>query len=534
VPAPQEGTIVRSRKVLVLSACAPILMAACLSAYSQQIFVANSSNGRITVFDLSGASTPFNGNTSSLVTPLGITLDAAGGLIVCDNQRGRIVRYAPTGAGPSVLASDIARPDGPSFGSGGDLFFVTSPDGASSSKVKDVFVLPGGSGPPVKIASLSDSRLLRDTAVVPLGPFAGQLLVLSSKPAFIARFSQVSPTSYVREPNFASGFSGEPSGMAITPLGDLLVSGTDGVVRRFDSAGNRLADFAAGLGNGQTRIAVGTDGTVYVTNRNRPALFRFDASGARLSDFGGSLQSPAGVAVHEFAPTPVGQNVTVTPIPGVVVTYDSVVEAGFTSAERTFLDPGETTTPCGNVIPAFAAPPAGDDHFTVIQIETTAGTTDSIEIDLAHPDGNSRGFHAACPPHADGGFVDVTVLAVPGDPRMHIPQFSEFAIVTDTRPNSDVIRFKLNSLTIMLGPGSPSEQFIEPATLQTLRTFLNNASFHIGVGDNPRAIEELRGLIAAVRAGSGTTIPNSASSPGGNIAGGLVSLADTLIFSLSL
>ena len=85
------------------------VIAACSagSALAQQVYVANSSNGRISVFDPSGASEPFSGDTKSLVTPLGIALDGSGALIVADNQRDRILRFEASGAGPSVLAADV-------------------------------------------------------------------------------------------------------------------------------------------------------------------------------------------------------------------------------------------------------------------------------------------------------------------------------------------------------------------------------------------------------------------------------------------
>jgi hypothetical protein len=526
----------RPTRYLFLAVCLAAAAAASVDAVrAESVFVANSANGRITVFDAStGAASPFAGDTSSLVKPLGIRLDAAGGLIVCDNQRGRIVRYGSSGAGPAILAADVPRPDGPSFGGDGSLFFVTSPDGATSSKLRDLYMLPGGSGPAVRIATLADSRLLRDTAVVPAGPYMGQLLVLSQKPAFIARFSRTGPATFVREAPFVASVPGEPTGMGFTPDGDLLVSGIEGIIRRYDASGNQLSDFASGLGTGPTRLAVGGDGTVYVTNRNRPALFRFDASGTRLSDFGGSLQSPAGVATHGIVPTPTGQNVTVSPIPEVVLTYDNVVVSGFTSASRFVLPPGQAITPCGNVIPEFAALPAGDTGFQVFLIDTTAGFTDTIFGELFHADGNTRAFHAPCPPEMDAEFEDVTVAAMPGDPRTNIPRFSEFLIATDTRPNSVVIQEKLQRLVDAVADGTPGANALDDMTIQTIRTSLRLVSDLIAQGDEAGAIQELQNLKAFVRAGSGTTIPNMEGVRGGNLAGTLISGILTLIFSLGL
>jgi DNA-binding beta-propeller fold protein YncE len=517
-----------------IAAVVAAISAGFLPLFAQQVYVANSSNGRISVFDAAtGSSVPFAGNTSMLVTPLGIALDGTGRLIVCDNQRGRVLRYGLHGEGPTILASEITRPDGPSVATDGSIFVVTSPDGAKSSRTNDLFVIPGGAGPAVKVVTIGDSTQLRDTAVSPLAPFAGQLMVLSSKPGFVARFEKVG-ASWIRRSDFISSFPFQPSGMAFTSTGDLLVSTFDGVILRYDASGNRLADFAVNLGRGQTRIAVATSGIVYVTNKNGPALFRFDPSGNPLPAFFGDLQSPAGVATQDLSATPVGTNVTVTPLPGVDVTFDVVNQSGFTTGQQTELAPGVFVTPCGNLLPGFTTPPVGADHFTIIRLDTTAGFTDSIEVAVTHPDGTSRLFHAPCAPSVGDAFEDVTTLAIPGDPRGRIPQFSEFVVVTDTRALGVVIQVKSDALNALVAPGSPAETFINFELLTEIRTLIATANFMIGEGSFSGAIDQLQALKTLVRQNSGTAIPNSASSPGGNIAGQLESKAATLIFSLSL
>ncbi len=525
----------RMRSAAVSIIAVAIAAALMPPAFAQQIFVANSSNGRITVFDAStGAPSPFPGDTSSLVRPLGIALDGAGRLVVADNQRGRIVRYEADGSGPTVLASHLRRPDGPSFSPGGDLFFVDSSEGGSKSKDREVFVLAGGVGPLMLVGALADARVLRETAVVPAGPFFGDLLVLSQDPPFIARFRAAGPGSYSREADFVSPLPGEATGMAFTSLGDLLVSGIGGSIWRYDEAGNRLADFASGLGVGPTRIAVGLDGTVYVTNRNHPTLLRFDASGTRLSDFGGTLQSPAGVAIPALTPTPAGRNVTVFPLPGVSVTFDNVFQAGFTTGAPTLLPPGERLTPCGNVIPEIAALPAGALQFEVILLETTALYTDTIEVAVDYPDEESRLFHAPCPPVAGEGFRDVTTLATPDDPRGRVPRFSEFVVVTDTRAGSRVVEIKLSRLWDSLDDDSDAAIWVDPTTLGSLRSSFARAADFLAADQDEAAIQELQDFKAFVRQSSGTAIPNDPGGPGGNIAGDLVSLAATLIFSISV
>lgn len=522
----------RLRSPHLLAGCAALVAAAAISPLAaQQVFVANSSNGRISVFDPSGASAPFAGDTKNLVRPLGIALDGSGALIVADNQRDRLLRYESDGSGPAVLAVRIEAPDGPTFGPGGDLFFVSSPGG--TNKPRSVYVIVGGSGPYVKIGDIPESAGLRETAVIPTGPFAGNLLVLSESPGFIARFSPDGAGGYAREADFVSSLPGPGTGMDFTTAGDLLVSGIGGEVWRYDNVGARLADFATGLGTGPTRLAIGVDGTVYVTNRNGPSLIRFDAAGNRLADFTGDLQSPAGVAIQSLNPTPVGTNVVVNLLPGLTAIFDQVVVAGFTTAQQDeILDPEASLTPCENEIPGFIQPPAVGPYLVTV-IETTAGTTDTIEIIQDHPDGDSRLFHAPCPP--DGTpFMDVTTLAVPGDPRGRVIDFSEFVVGRDARPNSDVVEIKLQRLEAIVAPGSPAEMWVDPDTLAVIRDLIHQVRIQVTEQFPLRAIDLLNDLKAFVRQESGVTIPNSKSDPGGNIAGALVADAATLAFSLSL
>jgi hypothetical protein len=232
--------------------------------------------------------------------------------------------------------------------------------------------------------------------------------------------------------------------------------------------------------------------------------------------------------------TGTGKGTTVQLLDGVKLIFDNVTTSGNTTATRTDLAPGVRLSPCGTPIPTYLTPPAGDNHFAIFRIETTAGFTDAISINLSHPDTNSRVFRAACPPPRDAGWEDVTTIPVPGDPRGRVPGFSEFVIVTDTRPTSTLINNKLNALIGLVGPGSKAAQFVDPTTLATLQSMVSAVASAIAANDKPSAIVGLQNFNQFVVANSGTTIPNSLSSPGGNIAGTLEAKASTLIFSLSL
>src|SRR4051794_2198577 len=82
----------------------------------------------------------------------------------------------------------------------------------------------------------------------------------------------------------------EPTGVAIAPGGDVLVSDHGGVTR-FAPGGARVAAWAADEAAG---IAVGADGTVYVSEADRVALFT--GAGALLASFPATHPRGIGVA----------------------------------------------------------------------------------------------------------------------------------------------------------------------------------------------------------------------------------------------
>lgn len=234
--------------------------------------------------------------------------------------------------------------------------------------------------------------------------------------------------------------------------------------------------------------------------------------------------------------TPAGTDVTVRLLDGVKVIFDHVSQPGMTTASVIELAPEVRMSPCGTKIPSFLTPPAGSNHFIVMRIESTAGSDNSIDVSVDHPDDNSRLFRATCPPPLkDRGFADVTIATGAGDPRGRTPTFSEFIVVTDLRSVSSVISNKYSALQGKVAPGSPASLVIDAVTLASLQSMLNDIGLAIVAGDNPAAIIGLRNFVMFVRAGAAAnTIPDSSSKPGGNIAGFLESKSATLIFSLSL
>jgi len=228
--------------------------------------------------------------------------------------------------------------------------------------------------------------------------------------------------------------------------------------------------------------------------------------------------------------TPAGTNVQINPLPELTIIFDRVLDPGQTDVTKTELEPGDRMTPCGNTIPAFVSVPTGVNHFIVYRISTLALFTDTVEVILDNFDESDRLFHAACPPDA-AGFQNVTTLAIPGDPRTRIPNFSEIVVGVDSRSIQDVITAQINVLKEILGVGSPVSMALDDQTLFDLRNFGRDLVRARMNEDYPLAYEILGSMINYVRAHSGETIPNRVGLPGGNAAGQIISIDAALKFS---
>jgi hypothetical protein len=231
--------------------------------------------------------------------------------------------------------------------------------------------------------------------------------------------------------------------------------------------------------------------------------------------------------------TPMGQNVAVSPLVGVELVFDQVLDPGETRVVMTDLGSEATTTPCGNSVPSYAALPVGSSTFPLYDITTDALFTDSVEVIIDHPDGNSRMLHAACPPDGNG-FQPITTLAVPGDPRGRIPKFSEFLIISDLRPTDEILAVQLDRWREALAMGSPGVMVLDDNTLFILRSFGRDVFRALRENDKLRAKEILQDMIIFVRQESGVSIPNRDGLPGGNLAGELLSLGATIKFTLDI
>src|SRR5262249_23090266 len=143
-----------------------------------------------------------------------------------------------------------------------------------------------------------------------------------------------------------------PNGMARTPTGEFLITMSDGRILRYGANGHRksngaggFVDFAASLGQGDLKIAVGLpEGKVraFVTHQQRGELrrFNFAANGtgvldATLNDF----QFPIGVAstVSNTVPVPPGQNIDVAPLSLLTSNVQLVTLGGLVNATVSLL-----------------------------------------------------------------------------------------------------------------------------------------------------------------------------------------------------
>lgn len=130
----------------------------------------------------------------------------------------------------------------------------------------------------------------------------------------------------------------------------------------------------------------------------------------------------------------------------------------------------------------------------------------------------------------DGAFVDITDEVAPGSVRTRgtTGAFSQFLVLVDLRPTSDVIAQKLAVLRSRLGAVGGSLQ-------ATLAAHLDDAEAALAAGQYTGAIGALDDFRAAVSAAAGSSLSNqwSPTSRSSNVAGDLLAGAATLRFSVA-
>jgi hypothetical protein len=333
-----------------LTLSAILLVVSPLSAQQLAVYTDNTSNGTLLKLDFgAGTSQIVSSDTRKNLQGLTVRDDGPGGahIIVCQQRGGNILFYQNAQGAGSVITNTIKLPDGPSLDPAGNLYVVST---GSKLVASQVWRIPiggggvGGYGTPAAIDLDAPSDLLEDTRVVPATAgelLAGDLLVVSRTPARVIRYRYEEGT-WERLTSFIEiGGGVQPTGIAFTSGGEILVSTLKGVIMRFDMNGDRISpDFVSGLGSGRFKLAVGFEGGseyAFVASRSGGKVVRFKivgGVGTAPASVTAGLSLPNGVAITSglSVPTPVGSLVTVNPAPEVEITFDSITSPGFTSA----------------------------------------------------------------------------------------------------------------------------------------------------------------------------------------------------------
>jgi hypothetical protein len=280
---------------------------------------------------------------------------------------GGVFFYAGAAGNGQLVTSQVRVPDGLSLDLAKNAYLVNGAPGSGCPSVRQVWKIPftGCSGDacaggyPLNGAQLIDKavpgELLSDTRIVSFakGPLTvGDLLVLSRKPARLWLYPGAAPCTQLEacaaqervelldQKRFPKG--AEPTGLVFDPDGNLLILTLGGDVLRYDPGADAfLANFASGVGNGATRIAVGVQtvggklkSRAFVTVKGAPQAVAFNiANGLGVLDgtVTQNLSVPTGVGLGtgKFLPTPAGKGTKID-LETVESTFDDVRGSGLT------------------------------------------------------------------------------------------------------------------------------------------------------------------------------------------------------------
>jgi hypothetical protein len=165
--------------------------------------------------------------------------------------------------------------------------------------------------------------------------------------------AEMSPEVLIPSAGFPPGTI--PTGIAIAPDGNLLISTGGGIILRFLPDGTRLLpDFANGLGNGKFKIEVASDAgafKAYVADRNGAELLRFnfepDGTGTLDGIVTDGVQFPEDLVTStgNTIPTPAGSNIAISASSVLQTIIEQVLAAGATSATAFALPDVDDTLP---------------------------------------------------------------------------------------------------------------------------------------------------------------------------------------------
>jgi hypothetical protein len=572
------------------------------------VYSTNANNGEILKLDFAtGTSTVVNTDTKVLKRLEGLAVRNDGSavhLIVSDSKRGEVLFYENAGGAGQRITTAIRAPDGVSLDLAGNAFVVGNGDDDDKGGFEpQVWTLarggtrPGGYQPPVLIDPGVPAKRLEDTKVVPFTAGRlrqGDLLVLSGQPATIFRYPSVAcaPAAvdctgfgtrevFVAESAFPAGT--KPTGFAFAPNLDLLVAGAAKSILRYNPEGGRVRpDFAAGAGY-RGKIAVGVqDGRSYafVVNQSedgggsiRRFLINDDGTGAATVAVADKVKTPRGVALGsaQAPPTPTGQHITVTPAPGLTLTFDHVGAPGLSTArliefednrfalhgtfevDQNLRDFFPVGSPLRSELPEVMIPAhvqafrkgdpiTGVPTFLLTILDSTAVFSRTVSIRY-EPEGQ-LGYQPLCTDqdstqqprtfHVSGTGAAIVFSDVSTGCGSTISDAAEFPAVglaaRDTREPASIVDNKFEKLSEALA----SYSCIEPDTRALLEQELQAAltAFHAyqDIGDTAQkviAAARLDAFIAVVDAN-----PDGFASCNGNVSGKLISLAESVLFAL--
>jgi hypothetical protein len=507
----------RTRSVFM--AIVTSVAAVAVPAHGAQVYIGDGDTGCVWAFS-DTVGTVLN-EQSPFASIEGMSIASDGQLLIADAQMG-IALLNPETGGVTLIEPQAPGPaDVYPNGESEDIYYVTP------GEISSLWVLIGGTAPGQHCLSFPGAAL--DLQVYPLSERAGHVLVLVDRYGEVAprlaEFVRTGPTTFDELPPVLAAIPGDPASFAIRPNGEIIlldrstgmyVVGPEGQLTHFGEWPEQ---------SGWEKIDIGADGIIYVTDTHFAMTHRFDPDGNWIwPDLEAGVQVPAAVAAAGFTPTPPGPNVPVTPTPGVEILFELVAGGGYTSADTTTTQ--SRVSPGGNTLPDFAVPPTGRDGFTYVSLATTAVFENLIQVDVLLP--GSRLFYAH---GTDQVFHDVTIRGSLEDARGVVSRFSEVVVVDDVRPAGEVVDDKFAGLMEVLQ--SPPE---DPPELREARAHLRShaqtANAFYMAGQALSAVTELSFMNGDIRNWAGTVIPNSSDSPGGNLAGEMLSRSKTLMFSL--
>lgn len=509
------------RRRFLLATAVPVAVLLAASVATGQVYVSDQFGHEIYGFGLGQTVGSVVNPDAPLAGIEDMELDGGGGLLIARN--GVVVLFDPEDQSVQLLDDSGTC----------STTYATYPDGASSdiyvlrgdcaSGAPELQYLPGGIGPAETAVVFEDSDKVRDVQVWPFGERAGNILVLSVDPPFMAEVERTGPTTFVRLDNVFETSHANLRGFSITPEGEILVIDfNDG---QFIVEDGELAAFGEPVGPGLQDITVGADGTIYITDSFDNIVHRFDADGTLiLPPIGaGQLTTPRAVVAPGFTPTPPGEYVPASPSEGIDIIFEEIVQGGYTTAAA--VPSTERVSPGGNFLPDYVDPPGLTEEFLYFDIDTESIYSRLIQVEVWME--GTRMFFAH---GTQDTFRDVTIDGPIEDARGSIGRFSEVVLVEDMRPLATVAAYKferfLNAVRAL--PSVGTGECPKNALKQLYRT-ARQAERQYERGRFAEVLQILADMNMTIRSLTGWCIPDTYPD---NHAGETLALSKTLMFSI--